>query len=77
MVFSGFAANPAKMKNWSLFTVRNAVSVPVAVRAECFDQAHRWRGTALWQLDPSYRVCYSIQVSEYLVDYHRDFNAGD
>jgi len=45
--------------------------------SECFDQAHRWWGTALWQPAPSCRVRYSIQVSENFFDHGRIFNAGD
>ena len=45
--------------------------------SECFDQADRWWGTALWQPAFSCRVRYAIQVSEYFFDHTRIFNAGD
>ncbi len=40
--------------------------------SECFDQAHRWWGTALWQPAPSCRVRESVQVSEYFFDHVTD-----
>ena len=36
--------------------------------SECFDQADRWWGTALWQPAFSCRVRYAIQVSNLWVD---------